>query len=133
MPFFEAIRRGIAEPTAAGPGGSDQPTFGLQMPVRTAASAPDPNNMARNLQPPPAPGALPPMVLPGGVYRGTPRPLPPPQTQTVPPQPAGIPQGWTTGVARLPGGDWANFEKNARPSANIEDYRRARGKPFIAQ
>ena len=73
------------------------------------------------------------MVLPGGVYRGAPRPLPPPQTQTVPPQPAGIPQGWTTGVARLPGGDWANFEKNARPSANIEDYRRTRGKPFIAQ
>jgi hypothetical protein len=31
------------------------------------------------------------------------------------------------------GEGWANFMKNARPSANIEDYRRTRGKPFIVQ
>jgi hypothetical protein len=35
------------------------------------------------------------------------------------------------GLARSPG--WAKFERNARPSNNIEDFRRTRGKPFIAQ
>jgi hypothetical protein len=34
--LFKAWGRGIAEPTAVGPGGSDQPTFG-RLPVRTAA------------------------------------------------------------------------------------------------
>jgi hypothetical protein len=36
--LFKAWGRGIAEPTAVGPGGSDQPTFGRQIPVRTAAT-----------------------------------------------------------------------------------------------
>jgi hypothetical protein len=148
---------GVGEPTAPGPGGSDQPTFGQQMPVRTAAPDPvaqyhqqmdDPGfRWMRKVAGPSAPDrwhGLPPPLPSGGwtnaaqVYGRPSRPpssgpLPPPQTQTVPPQPAGIPQGWTTGVARLPGGDWTNFEKNARPSSNIEDYRRTRGKPFIAQ
>jgi hypothetical protein len=132
--LFDGVFRSIfEEPTAAGPGGSDQPTFSKQMPVRPAA--PDP--MAQYHQQMDDPGfqwtrkwpsasdrwhGLPPPLPSGGwtnaaqVYGHPPRPpssgpLPPPQTQTVPPQPAGIPQGWTTGVARLPGGDWPNFEK----------------------
>jgi hypothetical protein len=133
-----AIGRGIAQPTAAGPGGSDQPTFGQQMPVRTAASAPDPNNMARNL-PPPSPYPPNTHMLPGGNYGGagipsayqnsTPPSLPPPsQRPLLPAQPAGINPGWTG-----PSRGWAGFEQSARPSTNIEDYRRTRGKPFIAQ
>ena len=124
--LLEAIGHifGADQPTAAGPGGSDQPTFSKQMP------APDP--MAQYHQQ---------MDDPGFRWtRNVAGPSAPDRWYGLPPPlPSG---GWTnaaqvygrpTGVARLPGGDWANFEKNARPSANIEDYRRTRGKPFVAQ
>ena len=141
------------QPTAAGLGGSDQPTFGKRMmPVRAAASVPDPMAQSppkpadasprtsqdpgfawrRKVAGPSAPdmwhGLPPPLPPGGGVFRGAPRPLPPPTTMWVPPQPAGINPG-----IMGPSQGWAGFERNARPSANIEDYRRTRGKPFIAQ
>jgi hypothetical protein len=140
--LFEAIRRGIAEPTAAGPGGSDQPTFGQQTPVRIAASAPDPD-MWHGL--PPLPGTAPPgttvlprtpppVMLPGGVYRGAPPPLPPPTTTMIPRQASGGRPGWAPategrgiGVPSAPTqrfSNWPRFMKNARPSLNVEDFRK---------
>jgi hypothetical protein len=50
------------------------------------------------------------------------------QIQTIPGQPAGINPGF---MGAREG--WPGFMRNARPSTNIEDYRRARGKSFIAQ
>jgi hypothetical protein len=125
------------QPTAAGPGGSDQPTFSPQIPVRTAAPdrwhgrpsapAPVPDEYRRPYVPSPYPtGDYPP--LPGGHYGMARPPFPAPTVQTVPPQAAGINPGWMG-----PSQGWAGLERNARPSANIEDYRRTRGKPFIAQ
>jgi hypothetical protein len=128
--LLEAIGHifGADQPTAAGPGGSDQPTFSKQMPVRTAASASEPRPTPQGLP------SAPDMRLPGSRIwppvggRPAPAPVGAWQVQTVPPQAAGI----NPGFMGSPQG-WAGFERNARPSTNIEDYRRTRGKPFIAQ
>jgi hypothetical protein len=159
--LLEAIGHIFADqPTAAGPGGSDQPTFSKQMPVRPAAPDPlaqyhqqmdDPGfrwmrKFAGPSRPydPNAQGPYMPKELQGGgVFRGAPPPLPPPTTTMIPQQAAGGPPGWAPategrgiGVPSAPTqpfSNWPRFMKNARPSANIEDYRRTRGKPFIAQ
>jgi hypothetical protein len=133
--LFDGVFRSIfEEPTAAGPGGSDQPMFGRQMPVRIAA--PDraylqrlfPNTVLM-VAGPSAPD--PKLWHPGQAYQGSVAPglLPPPMLGQ--PNTYMLPGG-SYGPMH-PGGDWAKFMQNARPSANIEDYRRARGKPFIVQ
>jgi hypothetical protein len=105
------------QPTAAGPGGSDQPTFGQQI---TDWS-----------------------MLPNKFIDPTHTIPPPPTTTLIPQQATGGPPGWAPategrgiGVPSAPTqpfSNWPRFMKNARPSANIEDYRRTRGKPFIVQ
>jgi hypothetical protein len=155
--LFEAIRRGIAEPTAAGPGGSDQPTFGRQTPVRIAAPS---NNMQGNSlggQGVSDVGNLL-AALQNGSFMGSdalsptrygPTSSAPTFAQRpLPPQPMGTPPGMRGGFLDMigyggqpiTGADimgqprgWDKFAQRARPSANIEDYRRTRGKPFIAQ
>jgi hypothetical protein len=135
--FDGVFRRILEEPTAAGPGGSDQPTFSKQMPVRTAASAPAP--MAQS---PPEPADASPRTSqdPGFAWRrkvaGPSAPDPGQYQRLLQSMGYGQQGPVMPNQHFMPAGTgpgWAHFMQNARSSTNIEDYRLTRGKPFIAQ
>jgi hypothetical protein len=122
--LFDGVFRSIfEEPTAAGPGGSDQPTFGRQMPVRIAA--PDRAYLQRLF-----PNTVPMVAGPSAPDSNYLRQLQAMGAMSAGQQPQ-MPYRLFHSAGTGPG--WAHFMQNARSSTNIEDYRLTRGKPFIAQ